>query len=140
MTPSPRIAALLASLALLLAVPPVAAGSAGEAPECRRFSGDGAGPKALAPRLGRLCVRLVDAHASPGGLSEEEIEAATQLGTYLAVVGELELRRGAAGLGGGAASAPGTTDVARYLIADRLGLLDTADALAPMSSVRAGLN
>jgi hypothetical protein len=123
--------AVIAALALSAAFP-ATADPAEAKPECRRFVAKDAEPGALAPRLARLCVRLVDANASSRGLSERESSAATLLGRYLAVVGELELRRGAAGLLPGGRTG-GTTDAARYLIADRMGLIEVADALAPES-------
>jgi hypothetical protein len=129
-----RKPALLALLAALIAAPvvPAAAQSRGELPsECQRFASEAKRPADLAPRLARLCVRLIDAHDSERGMSGEERSAATKLGHYLAVVGELNLRRGAVGISGHVGSGQPATETARYLIAQRIGLLDAADKLAP---------
>ena len=137
-----RITALSALTALLMAAfAPHAEAESNETPsECRRFDRSAAKPTDFAPRLARLCVRLVDAHDSADGLSGEEMAAATLLGEYLAVVGELDLRKGAAGIGPrpGRARA-GTSETARYLIAHRMGLLAAADRLAPKSPQTAEL-
>jgi hypothetical protein len=125
---------LLALLAALIAAPalPVAAQPGGELPpECRRFSSETQRPQDFAPRLARLCVRLIDAHDSERGMSSEERDAATRLGHYLAVLGELNLRRGAVGINGHVGAGQPATETARYLIAHRIGLLDVADRLAP---------
>jgi hypothetical protein len=120
--------ALLAGLlALGLAAP---ASAEPLPPECQRFQSE-AKPNDLQPRLARLCVRLIDAHDSDEGLSVEEREAAARLGHYLAVIGELDIRRGAIGINGAPGNAAPTTQTARYLIAHRIGLLEIADRLAP---------
>lgn len=125
------IAALL--LALLVAVPavPLHAGAADTPAECQRFASDNARPTDLKPRLARLCVRLIEAHRSEEGMTSEERDAATRLGHYLGVLGELGIRRGAISIGGASANGPETTKTARYLIAQRIGLLRAADRLAP---------
>lgn len=123
-------------LSALLAGAILAASPAGQAmaeplpPECQRFQSQ-AKPYDLQPRLARLCVRLIDAHDSDAGLSVEEREAAARLGHYLAVIGELDIRRGAIGINGAPGKAAPTTQTARYLIAHRIGLLEIADRLAP---------
>ncbi len=125
---------LLALLAALIAAPalPVAAQASDQLPpECRRFSSEAKQPQDFAPRLARLCVRLIDAHDSERGMSPEEREAATRLGHYLAVLGELNLRRGAVGISGSVGAGKPATETARYLIAHRIGLLEAADRLAP---------
>jgi hypothetical protein len=122
-------AATLATAVLATALPAVA-DTAKAKPECRRFVVEDPAPGALAPRLARLCVRLVEAKDSPRGLSDGETAAATLLGRYLAIVAELELRRGVAGLARSIRSG-GTSETSRYLIADRMGLIDLADNLAP---------
>jgi hypothetical protein len=131
-----RTIPLLAFLAALVAAPalPAAAQASGELPsECRRFSSEAQQPRDFAPRLARLCVRLIDAHDSQRGMSPEERDAATRLGHYLAVLGELDLRRGAVGISGQVGAGRPATQTARYLIAYRIGLLEAADRLAPHS-------
>lgn len=115
----------------LLAAASVASTAAARGPfpaECGRFATDQGLPNDFAPRLARLCVRLIEADGSAAGLDPEEREAAMRLGTYLAIVGELDLRKGF--VRGGLRSG-GITETSRYLIADRMGLLDMADRLAP---------
>jgi hypothetical protein len=128
---------ILAAFALACA----AAGPAGADPplprECARFSTESAKPQDFAPRLARLCVRLITSFSSPQGLSTDERVAATRLGNYLAILGELDLRKGNAGLGGQARSGAPTTETARYLIAHRIGLLEIADELAPFEQAAA---
>jgi hypothetical protein len=132
MTRKTLLLALLAALIAAPALPVTAAQPGGELPpECRRFSSETQRPQDLAPRLARLCVRLIDAHDSERGMSTEERDAATRLGHYLAVLGELNLRRGAVGINGVTASGQPATETARYLIAHRIGLLKVADRLAP---------
>jgi hypothetical protein len=130
MQPAPITAALLAALLVAPLMP--APAEAGSPSECRRFVSEETRPNDFAPRLNRLCVKLIEAHTSPRGLSEVETEAATRLGTYLAIVGEIDLRRGAAGIGMGASAGKPATQTARYLIAREIGLLDMADRLAPV--------
>jgi hypothetical protein len=100
-------------------------------PECARFYTEADKPQDFAPRLARLCVRLITAFGTPSGLSQEEHMAATRLGTYLAILGELDLRKGNAGIGAQTRARAATTETARYLIAYRIGLLEIADRLAP---------
>jgi hypothetical protein len=123
------IPALLGALLLAPALP-AAADTEPMPSECQRFE-SAAKPEALQPRLARLCVRLIDAHDSDEGMNIEEREAAARLGRYLAIVGELDIRRGAIALNGIAGRARATTETARYLIAHRIGLLEMADRLAP---------
>lgn len=129
--------ALLASSLLL----PALGAAAEELPsECKRFSSRQAKPSDFQPRLARLCVRLIDANLTPGGLDAEEHEAATRLGTYLAIVGELDLRKGVVGVGRNLKLAvKPTNETSRYLIADHIGLLDMADRLAPQTETSAAL-
>ena len=124
---------LLAIVAASFLLPAVAAKAEQLPPECKRFSSkQETRPNDFAPRLARLCVRLIDAHTAPGGLSADEREAAMRLGNYLAIVGELDLRKGVLGFGQrGLPFAKPTNETARYLIADRIGLLDLANRLAP---------
>lgn len=98
--------------------------------ECRRFASDHSRPYDFAPRLARLCVHLIQADGSAAGLDPQEREAASRLGNYLAIVGELDLRKGFVK---GGLRTGGITETARYLIARRIGLLDMADRLAPAS-------
>jgi hypothetical protein len=124
------LAAALVSTATLFAM--AGPGAANNLPpECRRFASEATGPADLAPRLARLCVKLIEANASSSGLTAEERSAATTLGQYLGVLGELDLRKGLVGINGNAKGGTATTDTARYLIARRIGLLAIADKLAP---------
>jgi hypothetical protein len=122
---------LAAALAGTLVFSSPAAATTPLPPECARFHADADAPQDFAPRLARLCVRLVAAFSSPSGLSKEEHLAATRLGNYLAILGELDLRKGNAGIGGRTRTGSATTDTAQYLIAHRIGLLEIADRLAP---------